>query len=273
MKRYLPVLICYLIFPVIVFSSGPSSQDYSISRHVFSCGGKLVSSGSYQNRSSLGQPCAFNVQASQHYSNHSGFWNASESFPTPTPTNFVSPTSTPMFTLTPTPFPTDTATPAPTSSGSKTPTFTPTTSESPTYTPTPGGTSNPTVTNTPEVCERTGVELWMPSHMFAPGDSCGCIARVCNAEGIVIESYPLFVILEVYGSYFFAPSFDPVFDSYLEQHRYFDIGTTEIVVIPTFLWPVGVGSANGINWYSALTDPEITQLFGEMDSWTFGWRD
>ncbi len=104
----------------------------------------------------------------------------------------------------------------------------------------------------------------MPSNLFHQGDPCSCTAIVCNLEGHTIEGYPLFVILDVYGSHFFAPSFSPVFDNYLESNPAFAEGKTEIVVLPEFNWPEISGSAYGIKWYGAMTNPAMTDLFGTL---------
>ena len=88
----------------------------------------------------------------------------------------------------------------------------------------------------------------MPAEIFHQGDPCSCTAIVCNMEGHSIEGYPLFVILDVYGSYFFAPSFNQVFDNYLISHPAFDEGRTEIAVLPEFEWPSVGGSAYGLKW-------------------------
>jgi len=71
----------------------------------------------------------------------------------------------------------------------------------------------------------------------------------------------------VYGEYFFAPSFTQ-FDVY---HRTIPVGESTVVVIPEFFWPDNVGTADNINWIAAMTDESITQIYGEMDSWMFGW--
>jgi hypothetical protein len=107
--------------------------------------------------------------------------------------------------------------------------------------------------------------------MFGAGDACACRVDVCNATGETMTGYPLFVVLDVYGSYFFAPSFSD-YDNYLASHPSFEPGSTQIEVLPEFNWPGGVGSTDGLNWYAAFTDQAITQLFGEMDIWTFGWN-
>lgn len=176
--------------------------------------------------------------------------------PTPTPTPSGA-TPTPTASCTPTPTPTSTATWTPTPS-SPTPT--------PTGTPTP---PSPTPTSGP--CTQTGVTVTMPSALFHPGETCNCYAIICNAEGQVLVGYPLFVILDVYGSYFFAPSFSDTFDYYLDIYPEFPVGETVITVIPDFEWPSGAGSASGLIWYGALTNPEISDLFGDLGTFEFGW--
>ncbi len=113
----------------------------------------------------------------------------------------------------------------------------------------------------------------MPSHIFYGGDLCNCRARVCNMDGEVIRGYPLFVILDVYGSYFFAPSFNTEFDHYLERYPEFPPGETMVEVLGNFNWPENVGGASGIIWYGALTDPEIKDIYGEWSAFEFGWAE
>ncbi len=147
--------------------------------------------------------------------------------------------------------------------GGTIPTPTPTGSCTATPTPTSG-----TPTATPAIpCEQTGALIDMPSDFFRPGDQFFIDVYVCNMDSIEYN-VPLFVILDVYGSYFFAPSFS-AFDNY-------DItlpANDQIVVnvLPLFNWPDGAGEASGIKLYAAMTDPQITNLFGTMDMKTFGW--
>jgi hypothetical protein len=133
-------------------------------------------------------------------------------------------------------------------------------SSSPTPTPAP--------TPTPE-CTKLGCSIEMPSNMFGPGNHCYCTVYVCNPGQTTYKNTPVFVVLDVYGLYFFAPSFSD-FDSYL-----FDIapGIQIIEVLPSFNWPSGAGSATGIYWYAAMTDPEMTGLIGNMDTFAFGWYE
>lgn len=134
--------------------------------------------------------------------------------------------------------------------------------------PTP--TSPPAATPTPSECSSTKVSLWMPSVLFHEGDNCSCLAQVCNATGSELIGYPLFVVLDIYGSYYFAPSFTS-YDHYLAVYPQFAQGQTTVEVLPDFNWPANVGAASGITWIGVLTNPDISAMFGESGSWTFGW--
>ncbi len=146
-------------------------------------------------------------------------------------------------------------------SGGPTPTPPPAT-PTPAYTPVPSP--------TPGDCGSTGVILWMPSDLFHSGEFCSCTVTICNMEGGRIDGYPLFVILEINGIYFFAPDFSS-YSNYLDMYPYFDEGPTVITVIPDFQWPAGTGSFYGAHWYAALTNTDITELFGDMSEWEFSW--
>jgi hypothetical protein len=114
-----------------------------------------------------------------------------------------------------------------------------------------------------------GTKLWMPSDFFRPGEPCACRVFVCNPDVQTYESVPVFVILDVFGSYFFAPGFGDFDYTIMDV----ETGETELEVLPEFPWPDGAGSVNGVNWYAAMTNEAITALFGEMDMWTFGWGE
>ena len=167
----------------------------------------------------------------------------------------VLPTPTPIITITPTPTPT-----------ANTPTPTPTNQ---TATPSP---PQSTATSTPTwPCPETGVSLEMPATEFHTGDPCYLLASVCNQTGITISGYPLFVILDVFGSYWFAPSWISLEDGIDSYNQDFVVGLSSITVIPEFEWPGDVGSGSNIVFWGAMTDPGITELFGTYDYWTFGW--
>jgi len=171
------------------------------------------------------------------------------------------------------PEPTSTPTPIHSHTPTVTPTYTP--SITPTETLTPVPTNTPTITLTPTPVPTdvpvTRVLLWMPAHTFKPGDACSCRVFVHNEENEFLFEYPLFVILDVYGTLFYAPALAQTLDYYLPLH--FPPGQTVFNVVPSFQWPTGAGEATGIYWYAALTNPEITAIFGEWDDWEFGWHE
>ncbi len=142
----------------------------------------------------------------------------------------------------------------------------------PTRSPTPTGTwFSPTQTPT-FPCISTGIKLEMPSHTFKTGDLCYLWMFVCNLNGDPMTQYPLFLILDVYGDYWFAPSWksnQEGFDYYISN---WPEGLTEFVVIDAFVWPGDIGEASGITFHAAFTDPQMTRILGETDSWTFGWE-
>jgi uncharacterized protein DUF6923 len=176
--------------------------------------------------------------------------------PTGVPTNTpVPPTDTPVPpTDTPVP-PTDTPVP---------PTDTPV---PPTDTPVPPTNTPVPPTSTPE-CTTLGCEVFMPKDDFVAGDECFCDVYVCNPTHETYTNVPVFVILDVYGLYYFAPTFSD-FDYYTETVA---PGKMTISVIPSFTWPGNVGTASGILWYAAMTDAGITKLFGDLGMFSFGWH-
>ncbi len=126
--------------------------------------------------------------------------------------------------------------------------------------------TDPTPTPTPGV---TGVTITMPSAHYVPGDPCFCTVTVTNAGSEPLIEHPLFLILDAYGELFFGPNFtgDVAWYSNL-----WSVGITQIEAIPSFIWPDTGTSASGIIWYAALTDPAMTRIFGEWDSFRFGWE-
>jgi serine protease len=208
---------------------------------------------------------------------------------TPTPPNTATPTSSqPTSTRTPTGTPPATAStpPAPTSTPTQLPSSTGTPSITPTNTlippsptpspapsspsPTPSPTGVTPSTPTPG-CSELGVTINMPSHHFNQGDPCSLRIDLCN-PGATLTQVPIFVILDVYGHYFFAPSWRSESEGIDFYH--FDAipsGLQEIEVIPEFSWPENVGSASGLIFFAAMTDANTSYIQGTFGSWEFGY--
>jgi len=107
----------------------------------------------------------------------------------------------------------------------------------------------------------------MPSTHFTPGDPCYLKIKLCNPGPDTYDNVPVFVILDVYGAMYCAPTWSG-FD-YFEFDL--NVGLEEITVLPEFSWPSGVGAADGLMFYAAMTDPDITYVLGSMDTFTFSW--
>ncbi|MBN2056464.1 hypothetical protein JW905_16185 [bacterium] len=188
------------------------------------------------------------------YQAATGFASGSPATPSPSRTPTTTPTLRP--TASPTPSRTPTEPPA---------TFTP---EPPTPTSVPPTPSEVPPTFTP-TCGELGVRLWMPSEYYHTGDECECRVYLCNPGTSLYTGVPLFVLLDVYGMYYFAPNFTE-YDYYM-----IDLapGETAVQVLDRFQWPEGVGSMAGVRWIAAMTDVNVTHLVGASSIWEFGWGD
>ncbi|MBN2056808.1 hypothetical protein JW905_17905 [bacterium] len=137
--------------------------------------------------------------------------------------------------------------------------------------PTPTPAPSPTPTAAP--CIDTGVTMLMPRTVFRPGDTCYCAALVCNAAADSLAGHPLVVVLDVYGTYFFGPSFGNGFDTYLESWPEFPPGETVVLALEPFTWPEDAGAASGIRWYGGLLTADMSDLFGSVGVFEFGWEE
>ena len=112
-----------------------------------------------------------------------------------------------------------------------------------------------------------GTRLFLPANTFAPGDIFYTDALFWNprASGPG-EGARLFVILELYGQYYFAPDF-----SDYDFYSYSSNRTAFVPVIPKIVWPeIASGEAT---FYGAMTDAGSYSLIGEIASFHFGWHE
>ncbi len=137
-------------------------------------------------------------------------------------------------------------------------------------TPSPGPTI-PTPTPTPPTCTMVTVELAMPASHFEPSDPFYLNVTVCNPSSMSLVEFPLFVVLDVFGEYYFGPSFGQDLDFFGHGYTVWPQGSTIVPVVPEFFWPDTGSSADGIVFLSALVDPTMTRIIGQMDSLSFGW--
>ncbi len=139
-------------------------------------------------------------------------------------------------------------------------------------TPTPLPTHTPTPTQptpTPEPGPDFRLNLSLNRTMFSPGDPFQLVVTVEKPDGNAYYRQPLFVLLDVYGEYYFYPSWNPWFD-----YKLVDITTfIESIPILNFEWPNGSGSANGIAFHAAILNTALTSIAGNTDTVVFGWTD
>jgi hypothetical protein len=113
----------------------------------------------------------------------------------------------------------------------------------------------------------------MPGDFFRPGNACFVTAKICNAEGNSLTLCPVFIILDLHGNYYFAPGFSQALDYYLDEIPSIAEGTTRLPVIEEFIWPAKCGYESGVQWISAVTDPNLTNIIGDLSTRSFGWSE
>ena len=109
----------------------------------------------------------------------------------------------------------------------------------------------------------------MPSNIYHPGDICWCAVSVYNATGEPLVDYPMFVILDVHGALFYAPSFSQEIDLW---NGPWSPGETLQEILMPFLWPETGMSDSEIVWYAALTTRDFSEIYGLCDIFEFGWE-
>jgi len=185
---------------------------------------------------------------------------------TPVPTATPTPGATEPPTETPTPEPSGAPTRTPTPSGSFTPQWpTATPSPRPTQTPTQAP-YTPTPTNTP-ANQAPRIQLSLNHQLFLPGDDFIFNAHITN-PGFRVEVHQ-YIVLDVFGEYFFWPSWTRAVDS---QYRLLAQGANYTDVILQFVWPTNVGSAYNLVFWAALLDATSGTLLGEVDAVYFSYR-
>ncbi len=141
-------------------------------------------------------------------------------------------------------------------------------------TPTPSPTDPPEPTPVPSPtaagCDASGVRLVSDVEVLVPGIRWNLGAVVCNAQGVGVAGYPLHVVLEYAGQYYWGPSFTAEYDSYVDGYPEFGLGETVVPVIEDLRWPEGVGAGECRIFGVVLTE-EGTAVWGEWDELAVRW--
>ncbi len=158
--------------------------------------------------------------------------------------------------------PTPTATVPPTQAPTRTPTPVPTQSPIPSATPTAFPSITPTPTPYP-----FGIEFEIPDDHLTEGDEFWLDLIRLNPYDEAFM-YPVFIVLDVGGAYWFWPSwrmYDPVSQTGIDYDLIeFPPGISRLDIIPAFNWPAGTGSASGLFFWGGVMDPQIEYLLGDL---------
>jgi photosystem II stability/assembly factor-like uncharacterized protein len=79
----------------------------------------------------------------------------------------------------------------------------------------------------------------------------------------------MYVVLDVFGDYFFYPSWSETVDF---ETRILPEASSTTIDLLEFLWPSGAGSADGLRFWAAVTLQGTTELAAEVDSTEFGFE-
>lgn len=129
----------------------------------------------------------------------------------------------------------------------------------------------PTPTSTPAI--ELGVRIELPE-MAHPGEIFSVTGYLDN-PGEALAQVPVFFVLDVFGEYWFWPSwvhFEP--ETQLIDFRYMDIptGTTTEFVIPEFIWPdTGSATVEHLRFLGAMLTQDMSTYLGMLALEEFGY--
>jgi len=107
-----------------------------------------------------------------------------------------------------------------------------------------------------------------------PGDLCSLTATLGYPGQHPLKAQPLFVLLDLgTAEYWFWPSWIKWPDQI--DYREVDLlpGESQLTVIDQFPWPDSAGFFSGAKFYSAVLDPAMTAVQGELGVWEFGFGE
>ncbi len=113
----------------------------------------------------------------------------------------------------------------------------------------------------------TWYDLSISDFTFIAGDSFRLIRSIRNTTASPVDAVE-YVILDVYGSYWFAPSWTPSPESTL---RHIDPVSVRTDTLFDFVWPADVGAASGIRFWGGIVRSESMDLI-DYDLAEFGWH-
>jgi hypothetical protein len=122
---------------------------------------------------------------------------------------------------------------------------------------------------TPPPAPDFKLKMKLNQTVFRPGNPFSLVVTVGKPDSQSYFDQPLCVILDLYGDYFFYPSWDRFFDYALVDLTIF----IESFRILQFDWPDVTGHADGIVFHAAVLGSDMMSVAGNVDSVEFGWTD
>jgi len=120
-------------------------------------------------------------------------------------------------------------------------------------------------------CAETGVILTMPLEYFQEGDIFYLDATVCNATDELIIDHPLFIVLEIEGAYWYAPTWIQGSEKSDYFSENYPPGSWTKEIIPEFIWPSDIRTGNA-TFFGVLLYPDFSRILGSTDSIHIGWK-
>ncbi|MCD4653740.1 hypothetical protein K8T06_07365 [bacterium] len=144
-----------------------------------------------------------------------------------------------------------------------TPTPTPTLTPLPTSTPSPVATLSPVPVPLPDFL----IDLDISQSVYCSGDSFDLNLNVFNSDSCTFEDQGLFVMLDVFGDYYFYPQWDHEINYLIVEI----LSGDTIFHLIDFIWPDMPGKVFGLRIYAAIVEPGTWKLNGNWDNVDFGW--
>ncbi len=117
----------------------------------------------------------------------------------------------------------------------------------------------------PQLPEKTGVRIHLSHNPVTPGDMFSVTGYLDNTGLNGLGSVPVFFILEIFGTYYFWPSWIVLEDDIDFQFMDLARGTREITVVHEFQWPqFGSEPVTGLVFYGAMLTDDMQRIRGEM---------
>ncbi|MCD4654455.1 hypothetical protein K8T06_11045 [bacterium] len=119
----------------------------------------------------------------------------------------------------------------------------------------------------PDFQLHPAVEILMDEY-FSPGSPFDIKARVYNPSEILVKT-PVTFAIQIAGQFYFWPNWS---NSLCYLMLSIPHGISNVAVIPKCSWPdTGIDRENAIWIYGAMLTPDLSDIFGEMDSLEWGY--